>query len=182
MKIPAACVYIDACLLMTIENKSSISDFLPKLHIKLSTSSPSNSYPPKQQKTPAILAAYFHLLNGKYSVVFIIFFYHGASNSWTGTKRRLNTHIPSYLWTIIFAEWRCCIDLPVYSQNYSDCLAKLYFFKQTEDSRTGWMWFQFQPTTFLSPKSHIRPEKSALCWLLFCTKRTLSCQKTDYKG
>lgn len=66
------CIYTHP--LMTTENKSSISSFIPKLRIKLSMSSLPNSHLPKQQKAQAILTAYFHLLNDKYSMVFIIFF------------------------------------------------------------------------------------------------------------
>lgn len=117
---------------MTTENKSSISSFIPKLRIKWSMSSLPNSHLPKQQKAQAILTAYFHLLNGKYSMVFIIFF----------------------IMVFIISELIEHIDFLVSMNNYlsrmkvlyrSACISpkllrlpsRLYSFKQTEDSRAG---------------------------------------------
>lgn len=170
-------VYIYTHPLMTTENKSSISSFIPKLRIKWSMSSLPNSHLPKQQKAQAILTAYFHLLNGKYSMVFIIFFYHGAYNFWTD-------------WT----HWFPCIYEQLSFQNEGLVQICLYIPKITQIAfkalflQADWglprrMNGILISTNYISlTKTHMRPEKNALCWLLFCPKLMVSCQKPDCKG
>lgn len=83
-----------------------------------------NTHLTKKQNQPAILTAYFHLLNGKYNMVFIfimvlIIFKLELKDCWTC--------ISLYLWTINFPEWRSCTGLPAYPQNYSRLPCKSLF-------------------------------------------------------